>query len=111
MSVLWRGADGIGCGGKTAEDAGGINRTYVSVELFHPFRHVDEQAFRYSERLSMADTDRSSYLVREIVGKRLTRKGLNGKTWVPRTLYSASRRRISSRGDGEHFANEFTDPR
>jgi dTDP-4-amino-4,6-dideoxygalactose transaminase len=33
----------------------GINGTYVSVEPFHLFRYVDEQAFRYNNRLPVAD--------------------------------------------------------
>jgi transposase-like protein len=58
----------------------GINGTYVSVEPFHLFRYVDEQAFRFNNRLPMADGDRFSYLVRKIVGKRLTYAELTGKT-------------------------------
>lgn len=36
----------------------GINGTYVSVEPFHLFRYVDEQAFRFNNRLPMSDGDR-----------------------------------------------------
>jgi len=36
----------------------GINGTYVSVEPFHLFRYVDEQAFRFNNRLPMSDSDR-----------------------------------------------------
>jgi hypothetical protein len=54
-------------------------RAYVSVEPFHLFRYMDEQAFRYNNRLPMSDSDRFSYLVRKIVGKRLTYKELTGK--------------------------------
>jgi len=43
----------------------GINGTYVSVEPFHLFRYVDEQAFRCNNRLPMSDKDRFSYLVRK----------------------------------------------
>lgn len=57
----------------------GINGTYVSVEPFHLFRYVDEQAFRFNNRLPMADADRFSYLVRKVVGKRLTYAELIGK--------------------------------
>ena len=57
-----------------------INGTYVSVEPFHLFRYVDEQAFRFNNRLPMNDSDRFSYLVRKIVGKRLTYAELTGKT-------------------------------
>jgi transposase-like protein len=57
----------------------GINGTYVSVEPFHLFRYVDEQAFRCNNRLPMSDKDRFSYLVRKVVGKRLTYAELTGK--------------------------------
>jgi transposase-like protein len=50
----------------------GINGTYVSVEPFHLFRYVDEQAFRYNNRLPMSDAARFDYLVRKVTGKRLT---------------------------------------
>ena len=61
----------------------GLNGTYVSVEPFHLFRYVDEQAFRFNNRLPMSDKDRFSYLVRKIVGKRLTYAELTGKTEYP----------------------------
>lgn len=57
-----------------------IGGTYVSVEPFHLFRYVDEQAFRFNNRLPLSDKDRFSYLVRKIVGKRLTYAELTGKT-------------------------------
>jgi len=57
----------------------GIKGTYVSVEPFHLFRYLDEQAYRFTNRLPMADADRFSYLVRKIVGKRLTFDQLTGK--------------------------------
>src|SRR5579871_1165081 len=56
-----------------------LNGTYVSVEPFHLFRYVDEQAFRYNNRLPLKDGDRFSYLVRKVAGKRLTYKELTGK--------------------------------
>ncbi len=55
-----------------------IGGTYVSVEPFHLFRYVDEQAFRYNNRLPMSDAARFGYLVRKIVGKRLTYAQLIG---------------------------------
>ena len=57
-----------------------IGGTYVSVEPFHLFRQVDEQAYRFNNRLPMRDSDRFSFLVRKIVGKRLTYAELTGKT-------------------------------
>jgi len=56
-----------------------LKGTYVSVEPFHLFRYLDEQSFRYNNRLPMSDSDRFSYLVRKTVGKRLTYKELTGK--------------------------------
>jgi transposase-like protein len=56
-----------------------IGGTYVSVEPFHLFRYVDEQAFRFNNRLPMSDADRFSYLLRKVVGKRLTYAELIGK--------------------------------
>jgi len=55
-----------------------IGGTYVSVEPFHLFRYVDEQAFRYNNRKPMSDADRFSFLVRNVVGKRLTYAELIG---------------------------------
>jgi hypothetical protein len=49
------------------------------MEPFHLFRYVDEQAFRYNSRKPMDDSDRFSYLVRKIVGKRLTYDEVTGK--------------------------------
>jgi transposase-like protein len=57
----------------------GLKGTYVSVEPFHLFRYVDEQAFRFNNRGPMNDADRFSYVIRKIVGKRLTYKELVGK--------------------------------
>jgi transposase-like protein len=56
-----------------------LHGTYISVEPFHLFRYLDEQTFRFNNRLPMSDTDRFSYLVRKIVGKRLTYAELTGK--------------------------------
>jgi len=56
----------------------GINGTYVSVEPFHLFRYLDEQAFRYNFRKDMNDGDRFDLAVRQVVGKRLTWDRLTG---------------------------------
>jgi transposase-like protein len=56
-----------------------LHGTYVSVEPFHLFRYVDEEAFRFNNRLPMSDGDRFSFLVRKVVGKRLTYAELTGK--------------------------------
>jgi transposase-like protein len=57
----------------------GINGTYVSVEPFHLFRYLDEQAFRYNNRKDMTDADRFDLAGRQIVGKRLTWAQLTGR--------------------------------
>jgi transposase-like protein len=57
----------------------GIHGTYVSVEPFHLFRYVDEQAFRFNNR-NMNDELRFRFAMRHIVGRRLTYKALTGKT-------------------------------
>jgi transposase-like protein len=56
----------------------GINGTYVSVEPFHLFRYLDEQAFRYNNRQDMDDSDRFVAVMKQIVGKRLTYQELIG---------------------------------
>jgi transposase-like protein len=58
----------------------GLHGTYVSVEPFHLFRYIDEQAFRYNNRKDMNDGDRFTAAMRQIVGKRLTYDELTGKT-------------------------------
>ena len=56
----------------------GINGTYISVEPFHLFRYLDEQAFRYNNR-KFSDAERFDFAVKGFVGKRLTYEGLTGK--------------------------------
>ena len=48
-----------------------IKGTYVSVEPFHLFRYLDEQAFRYNERLA-TDKERFQMVLGSVSGKRLT---------------------------------------
>lgn len=62
----------------------GLNGTYVSVEPFHLFRYLDEQAFRYNYRKDesgkkLGDGQRFSIALSQIVGKRITYKELTGK--------------------------------
>lgn len=57
----------------------GIRGTYVSVEPFHMFRYLDEQAFRFNERFGN-DGDRFETVMQQIINKRLTYKELTGKT-------------------------------
>ena len=56
-----------------------INGTWVSVEPFHLFRYLDEQAYRYNERKGK-DGDRFFRAISNIFGKRLTYKQLREKT-------------------------------
>src|SRR5207245_98751 len=56
-----------------------IGGTYVSVEPFHLFRYLDEQAFRFNNRRDMDDGDRFDLAVRQIVGRRLTWNQLTAK--------------------------------
>jgi transposase-like protein len=48
-----------------------IKGTYVSVEPFHLFRYLDEQAFRFNER-TIDDAGRFALVIDGILGKRLT---------------------------------------
>src|SRR5439155_18272932 len=61
----------------------GINGTYVSVEPFHLFRYLDEQAFRFNNRgyrkSPIHDGQRFEMVMSQIAGKRLTYKELTGK--------------------------------
>jgi transposase-like protein len=57
----------------------GLNGTYVSVEPFHLFRYLDEQAFRYNNRKDLNDYDRFEMALSQITGKRLTYQHLTGK--------------------------------
>lgn len=55
-----------------------LHGTYISVEPFHLFRYIDEQAFRFNNR-KMTDAERFDASVSEIVGKRLTFAEVTGK--------------------------------
>ena len=62
----------------------GLGGTYVSVEPFHLFRYVDEQAFRYNHRKHengevVSGYERFKTALSQIVGRRLTYKQLTGK--------------------------------
>ncbi len=60
----------------------GLKGTYVSVEPFHLFRYLDEQAYRFNNRTTN-DAERFSMAVSGIVGKRVTFDELIGKEAVP----------------------------
>jgi hypothetical protein len=55
-----------------------VGESYVSVEPCRLFRLLGEQSIRFNNRLPMSG-DRFCYLVRKIVGKRLTYAELPGK--------------------------------
>jgi len=55
-----------------------IRGTYVSVEPFHLFRYLDEEAFRYNTR-KIDDGERFQKVAGNVVGKRLTYKQLIGQ--------------------------------
>lgn len=57
----------------------GLKGTYISVEPFHLFRYLDEQAFRFNNRKGMNDADRFNLALSQIVDRRLTYKELTGK--------------------------------
>jgi transposase-like protein len=56
----------------------GLHGTYISVEPFHLFRYLDEQAFRFNNRKA-TDAERFALAMKQIVGKRLTYAELTGK--------------------------------
>ena len=55
-----------------------LGGTYVSVEPFHLFRYLDEQAFRYNNR-EATDADRFRLAVSGVGGKRLTYSAVTGE--------------------------------
>jgi transposase-like protein len=54
----------------------GLGGTYVTVEPFHLFRYVDEQAFRFNTRKDgtrkISDSERFDIAMSQVIGKRLT---------------------------------------
>jgi transposase-like protein len=59
----------------------GIKGTYVSVEPYHLFRYLDEQAFRFNER-DGEDKDRFSKALGSVAGRRLTYNELTGNVAI-----------------------------
>lgn len=55
-----------------------LKGTYVSVEPYHLFRYLDEQAFRFNERDGQ-DADRFKKALGSVAGRRLTYNELTGK--------------------------------
>jgi transposase-like protein len=56
----------------------GLKGTYVSVDPYHLFRYVDEQAMRFNLR-KMTDAERFSHVCSQIAGRRLTWKELTAQ--------------------------------
>lgn len=61
-----------------------LSGTYIAVEPFHLFRYVDEQAYRFNNRLNAdgekkSDWERFKKLTAQILGRRLTYAELIGK--------------------------------
>ena len=61
-----------------------IKGTYVSIEPFHLFRYVDEQAFRFNNRKDVSGrklepVDRFNLALSQVAGKRLTFAEVTGK--------------------------------
>ena len=63
----------------------GLKGTYISVEPFHLFRYLDEQAFRYNNRKT-DDGHRFTRTLARVEGKRVTYKKLTGKVETAETL-------------------------
>lgn len=61
-----------------------IKGTYISVDPFHLFRYLDEQAFRFNERME-SDLGRFVSVLHNILGKRLTYAELISADMVPST--------------------------
>ena len=66
-----------------------LTGTYVSVEPFHLFRYVDEQAFRFNTRKNVfggkiSDSERFAEAMSRVFGHRLTYSQLTGKEQSPR---------------------------
>jgi transposase-like protein len=57
----------------------GLKGTYISVEPFHLFRYVDEQAFRFNHRKA-TDGARFVEVLGNVTGRRLTYEHLIGKS-------------------------------
>ena len=56
----------------------------ISVEPYHLFRYLDEQAYRFNNR-KVGDFDRFKMAASQIFGKRLTWNQVTGKQMEPQT--------------------------
>jgi hypothetical protein len=55
-----------------------LGGTYISTEPFHLFRYIDEQAFRYDNRVNVSDCQRFNKALSQVAGRRLTYSALTG---------------------------------
>ena len=62
-----------------------LGGTYVSVEPFHLFRYLDEQAYRFNERHGK-DWDRFKRAIYRVTGRRVTWKRLTGQDHVSESI-------------------------
>jgi len=56
-----------------------LSGTYVAVEPFHLDRYLDEQLFRFNNRINTSDEQRFRKVVGQLAGRRLTYADLTGK--------------------------------
>jgi transposase-like protein len=56
-----------------------LKGTYVSVEPYHLYRYLDEQAFRFNNRKGKNDAQRFELAMSKVAGRRLTYAQLTGK--------------------------------
>jgi hypothetical protein len=63
-----------------------LRGTYVSVEPFHLFRYLDEQAFRFNNRKGVSEFGRFAMACASIVDRRLMWKQLVGQEMPPALL-------------------------
>jgi transposase-like protein len=57
----------------------GLNGTYVAVEPYHMDRYLDEQMFRFNNRIGHTDSSRFVKALSQVVNRRLTYAELTGK--------------------------------
>lgn len=60
----------------------------MSIEPYHLFRYLDEQCFRFNNRL-MNDAERFALALEGVIGKRLTYAALTGSELPKRAKLSA----------------------
>ena len=64
-----------------------LGGTYVSVEPFHLFRYLDEQAYRFNERHG-TDWDRFKRAIHRVTGRRIQYRKLTGQDHVAASVHA-----------------------